>query len=347
MTQQTEKNSLPRKIRDDLALQIRSGVLPVGKPLPSFTELCTHYGASRFSVNAAMRLLEAERLIHTRNRRPALVCKNPAQPRLKCIALASTFPCEDFHYDSSPQVWELYQALLSEAMSHDCQCLTLRADRLGQLGDHADGAILFGFPHQRFALPDDLGTVPRVRLSLATDDAPDNAVSLRRSTGILQSALYFLSHGVKSILLWGLPDHTKHDVAAIFTATLLEHGIDAQALTVHISDAFETEAAYASVREYLAAAPVLPLGILTGGDFSAGGAAQACLEHGLKLKEDFFVVGLTDLPETARRRPALSVQSVPYRELAASSLAMLERLIASGQPQPSEVLDNRIIIRET
>ena len=87
--------------------------------------------------------------------------------------------------------------------------------------------------------------------------------------------------------------------------------------------------------------------MVTGGDFSAGGAAQACLEHGLKLKEDFFVVGLTDLPETARRRPALSVQSVPYRELAASSLAMLERLIASGQPQPSEVLDNRLIIRET
>lgn len=64
----TGATSLPlyRRIADELAEQIKSGLLSVGSALPSEAELVARHGVSRATVREALAVLGAEGLISTR-----------------------------------------------------------------------------------------------------------------------------------------------------------------------------------------------------------------------------------------------------------------------------------------
>jgi len=92
---------------------------------------------------------------------------------------------------------------------------------------------------------------------------------------------------------------------------------------------------------------MLPFGVLAIGDFCARGMAQAAMQKNLQPKRDFFMISMTDLEETARWTPALSVQSCPYDKIAQRALSILECAITSKCRQPSEKIPSKLLIRET
>lgn len=55
-----------RQIADELLAQLRSGVHPIGAMLPTETELCALYGASRHTIREALRLVEEAGLVSRR-----------------------------------------------------------------------------------------------------------------------------------------------------------------------------------------------------------------------------------------------------------------------------------------
>jgi len=55
-----------RQIADELLTQLRSGMHPIGAMLPTETELCVLYGASRHTIREALRLVEEQGLVSRR-----------------------------------------------------------------------------------------------------------------------------------------------------------------------------------------------------------------------------------------------------------------------------------------
>nr|WP_314074493.1 GntR family transcriptional regulator [uncultured Roseococcus sp.] len=55
-----------RQIADELIAQIRGGMHPIGSMLPTETELCTLYSASRHTIREALRLVEEAGLVSRR-----------------------------------------------------------------------------------------------------------------------------------------------------------------------------------------------------------------------------------------------------------------------------------------
>jgi GntR family transcriptional regulator, transcriptional repressor for pyruvate dehydrogenase complex len=62
---QKRARSMPQMLADDIRMQLISGEMVPGQPLPPEKELLTIYGVSRPTLREAMRILEAESLVET------------------------------------------------------------------------------------------------------------------------------------------------------------------------------------------------------------------------------------------------------------------------------------------
>jgi len=77
-----------QRIADDLRMQILSGDLGPGSPLPSEAKLIRQYGSSRGPVRQAINLLRSEGLIDSHQGRGVFVRRRPARRRLSIDGVA-------------------------------------------------------------------------------------------------------------------------------------------------------------------------------------------------------------------------------------------------------------------
>lgn len=70
------------RIAGEIARNIRSGVLPAGSQLPSYSELAARHGVSEIVVRQAIALLRSQGLVRTVERRGAFVSERPSLVRV-------------------------------------------------------------------------------------------------------------------------------------------------------------------------------------------------------------------------------------------------------------------------
>ena len=347
-----------QRIHEELTNRIFAGILPSGSLLPTFSGLCREFNASRWTVNAALRMLEHDGLICTRASRPARVTWQASgrkhkfvHRRIALIGNGFNNPM-GFSYKGSAHGWLLYRALIYEAAQLGWSCVSVPSNNYIQVfrdGEYIDGTI---------QLPTGVDIrkqiqtmrIPHVWILPNNAGCDSNAVEVDYAPAMEQSALYFLAHGVKKVVIYGFKPESIPYLCQCrqqnFDRMLLRHGIPEAGISCEKGEIRE-ESGRKFMEQLLQEKPALPLGILAIGDFCGRGMAQAALQTGLQPKRDFLIVGMTDLEETAHWSPALSVQSCPYDKIAMQALNILERSILSKSSQPSEKIPSKLVIRET
>jgi LacI family transcriptional regulator len=92
-----------------------------------------------------------------------------------------------------------------------------------------------------------------------------------------------------------------------------------------------------------------PTAIFAYNDIMAIGALRAVHERGLRVPEDFSVVGFDDIPQAAFTCPALTTVSQPKLDMGCRGAELLLDLIARKTP-PDEVaapLEVQLVVRES
>ena len=347
-----------QQIHEELTKRIFTGVLPSGSLLPTFNELSREFNASRWTVNAAIRMLEHDGLIRTRSSRPARVTWQPDEKnsklvhrRIALIGNAFNHPM-GFSYNGSAHGWMLYRTLIAAAAQSGWSCVCIPCSNCEQALEQCeliDGVVLMPSGSNEIKRLQIL-QIPHVQLFPDTLASDSCTLDVDYAAAMEQSALYFLSYGLKRIFSYGFKEKCMPYLCQCrkqnFDRMLHEHNIPAENIT-HIDGEVWERSGREAMEKILQEKPALPFGVLAIGDFCARGMAQVAMQNNLQPKRDFFMISMTDLEETAHWTPALSVQSCPYDKIAQRALSILECAITSKCRQPSEKIPSKLLIRET
>ncbi len=114
------------------------------------------------------------------------------------------------------------------------------------------------------------------------------------------------------------------------------------------SGGYRLENGYQSMQELLSVDPP-PTAVFTYNDIMAIGALRALKEKGVRVPQDFSVVGFDDIPEAAYSCPALTTVRQEKYEMGAQSVALLQRLIngETFDEVPKVAVGVELVIRES
>lgn len=110
---------------------------------------------------------------------------------------------------------------------------------------------------------------------------------------------------------------------------------------------FEKNTAYHSVSEFIESGKPLPDAIFASNDLSAIGTIEALLDKGIKVPEQVNVIGCDDIEISQLIKPSITTIKTSFEEQGAMSVDRLMRLIKKEEAGKIEVLQGRIIERES
>jgi len=91
-----------------------------------------------------------------------------------------------------------------------------------------------------------------------------------------------------------------------------------------------------------------PRGVYASGDFLALGAARLARERGLRIPEDFVVVGSTGLHVAAYATPPMTVMQVPMEQMGREAARMLMQMSREGDRRiAGRFIPTSLLIRES
>lgn len=135
-----------RLICNELEYQIGNNQLPPGAPLPSESELCSHYNASRTTVRKALELLEAQSLIVRKAGVGSFVAdrNRPAPPKTAAVQLGVELPVST----GDVMIHDVYSGpilggIQAAAERFNCQLTLLPKNELLHAERHFDGRIFY------------------------------------------------------------------------------------------------------------------------------------------------------------------------------------------------------------
>ena len=100
--------------------------------------------------------------------------------------------------------------------------------------------------------------------------------------------------------------------------------------------------------ERLLALPVPPTAAFACNDVSAFGVVDAVRNRGMKIPDDFSVIGFDDIPESSSMRPTLTTVRQPLIDMGQTATRMLLEYIKNPDlPTQRVVLDTQLIVRES
>ena len=184
-----------------------------------------------------------------------------------------------------------------------------------------------------------------VVLALRADGVTPSATGDDELGGYLATR-HLLDLGHRRIALVAGPSYASSAVGrqAGFRRALREVGIDDVDALVHES-AFSMESGE-EVAQRLLAGPDRPTAVFAVNDNTAIGVLAAAQAHGLLVPDDLSVVGYNDVPVSARLPRALTTVRVPFDQVAAAVVDLLEE-IRAGAPARHVVVAPTLIPRGT
>lgn len=344
--------NLQHKLYNVLASAIMRQELPPGKPLLTVRELCAQYNVSVTTVKAVLKRLQQEKLIRPRRSRPALVCrppKNSGSLRIGVVLFRNPESMREdkIEYSTGPFGWMLYRAILFSARQNRISCSLFESLEEENI-QAVDGVIAIGGNEDFYRQLCRCGKL-FVNLMAGSNARCRGSLYLDRLDAMKSSAFYFLSGGVKTFYIAGyhsatmLGEHRREG----FDRVLLENSVLPERLIELPLPDVSKESGRILAQQIVTINPERPVGILTRGDFVARGAVEEFMKFNWLPKKDFFIIGITDLEESARGKNALTVQSCPYEALGAAAVELLKKNIAHGALNEPNMLKSRLIIRKT
>jgi LacI family repressor for deo operon, udp, cdd, tsx, nupC, and nupG len=92
----------------------------------------------------------------------------------------------------------------------------------------------------------------------------------------------------------------------------------------------------------------LPTAIFAVGDILAFGAMRAVKERGLRIPDDVALVGYNDVEMAAVVEPPLTTVAAPARDVGATAMHMLLRLVAGETVEQAQiVLPTQLVVRRS
>lgn len=352
MREVLKTENLQQQLYNQLAGMIMRRELPPGKPLPSTRELARMYQVSSTTVRKVMEQLKREKLIHTRHNRPALAAlpeRNRKHLRIGVMMYRSPLAAhkDKFTYETGPFGWLLYRSIFLYAKRCNISCTLITPDEREKISS-LDGIIGIAGNKDFY---NSLESSGKVFVSLMSGDnaGKPGTVLLDRVDAMVKSALYFLSSGAKDFYVVGFQGGNlinQHRLQG-FNSTLLEYNVAPERIVDMESSGIDEAAGFEAARRILSGRYELPLAVMLRGDYIARGVIKAFIAGNLEPKKDFFVIGMTDLEESAHWDIPLTVQSCPYEMLGSVAVERLKKFIADGKTGEGIMIKNRLIIRKS
>lgn len=329
------RRPLYQEVRNRIAQGIANGHYPVGSELPSIAEMNRLYAASPSTIARVIELLRGERLIR---------CSQGRRPRVRqtgrqrdCFRIAILLDTPDrncvYDYTDGASTWLLHQKIMQRLLRdhHPVINLSYRYDWEAHC-DHIDGVVALEARGECRREPDKLRKygIPCVKFAYFLPDPPaSNTLTLDYAPAMAQIAIYFLSNGCKAVFINDLeyPENGAKSRTEALRQTLSGHGFPSERIfTRHFPPMQFTPDDLMEIRAYLLRTAG-PVGILTAGDMQTSQILELAADCRLTLKKDFFVVGISGLPESTRCNPVLSTIEIPFDNLADQIVNMLYQLL--------------------
>src|SRR5690606_29514272 len=109
-------------------------------------------------------------------------------------------------------------------------------------------------------------------------------------------------------------------------------------LLMPVPGAFPVETGHAAATQFLALAPA-PTAAFCFSDQTALGVLAACRDLGVRVPEDFSVVGFDDLASSRYLSPPLTTISQPMREIGVRAARLLLAIIEGVEVPHQQTLD--------
>lgn len=191
----------------------------------------------------------------------------------------------------------------------------------------------------------EIGVVPTVVLDQpeVKSDAPHVNIDVESSARILANYLTHLGHRRFAYIQ---VSHRSDTLAARSTAFTDELPDDAEVeflscpIDLEAAASLTVERAFSWYRAGITA-------VVCATDLQAYGALSAILELGLKVPEEFSVIGGDDLPFSTVSNPPLTTVRIPTGDLGRQAVQRLRELLAGSTSSQVENLPTRLIIRKS
>ena len=114
-----------------------------------------------------------------------------------------------------------------------------------------------------------------------------------------------------------------------------------------IDGEYETDAAYHSMKKFMDEMRPLPEAVFAANDLSAIGVIEALTEEGIRVPEDVSVVGCDDIEIVKLLKPSVTTVRTSFEKQGALSVARLIDLIKGEKKGTIDILQGRVIPRES
>ena len=342
------KETLQDRIYSELLRNIVTGKLPPGSPLPPRAQLEVEFAAGKETIKKVLKKLTVNGYIHPRRSRSALVVHKLPKFHYTIAMPVCGEGVWHFDYLESPWGYLIFNSISTALLQqgHTLVVLDAQANN-GMLPSQIDGIIILG--NDQF---DYKSRYPDLPILLINPPQPENfgALICDFSEAFTKVAVYFLSVGVKNILLLGFNsgkrELLKSYAEKYFKGTLIEQGFPAEAIQYGPAECyFESSDAENVMSEFIKRHPVGPVGVLSSGDMLAQGAIDAAKKFNLTIKKDFFAVGCTGLKEVEKWKIPISTAGTPFEKLGQRAAEMIVEYISSGNIPAAEYVKSQFINR--
>ena len=174
---------------------------------------------------------------------------------------------------------------------------------------------------------------------------PFNCIRPNYLVGVYEGMEHLIRLGHTRIAFLGR--HGLRNRYAAYRIALETYGLPyLPELTLFDEHAVDAAAGAALIRQLLAL-PSPPSAVFCGTDKLAIGAMQTLKDLGVKVPEEFSVIGFDDISAAGTHDIPLSTVHVPYFELGKAAVELLLEKIKTGKDVPSRTLMTNFILRQT
>lgn len=351
------------QLKQQLVWLIASRQIETGERLPPVRELATHLGINLHTVRAAYRKIEEDGLVVTRQGLGTVVlgfdhfqiAQQGANVRTYTIGLIVPDISNPFYPALARGVEDV--ARKNHVLVFICN--TDEDPATGQeyldllIAKQVDGLIVapygLGFHSQPGVDGTHSGRSPVPIVHVDRPGETGYAVLLDSEGAGRAATAHLIEHGHRRIglITCSLETPTLQQCYLGYTRALNSAGVAVDPSIILVAPAFTVASGYEAAKQLLEKL-VPPAAIFAVGDTLAIGAMRAIKERGLRIPEDIALIGYNDIEMAAVVEPPLTTVAAPTRELGATAMQMLQRLVAGETVEGRQItLPTQLVVRRT